>query len=37
MAAILSEDEIRQITFKGANLVPRQVGSETTLHQQVTR
>ncbi|KAG9837049.1 hypothetical protein KCU98_g4087, partial [Aureobasidium melanogenum] len=36
MAAPLSEDEIRQITLKGANLVPRQV-DQNILHEEVAR
>lgn len=36
MAAPLSEDEIRQITLKGANLVPRQV-DQNILQEEVTR
>jgi hypothetical protein len=36
MAAPLSEDEIRQITLKGANLVPRQI-DQIILHEEVAR
>ncbi|KAG9563701.1 hypothetical protein KCU71_g6527, partial [Aureobasidium melanogenum] len=36
MAAPLSEDEIRQITLKGANLVPRQI-DQNNLHEEVAR
>ncbi|KAI5235931.1 hypothetical protein E4T42_09591 [Aureobasidium subglaciale] len=37
MAAPLSEDEIRQITLNGANLVPRQIEHKDILHQEVAR
>lgn len=36
MAAPLSEDEIRQNTLNGANLIPRQV-DQSILHEEVTR
>ncbi|KAH0369828.1 hypothetical protein KCU65_g2939, partial [Aureobasidium melanogenum] len=36
MAAPLSEDEIRQFTLNGANLVPRQV-DQNILHEEVAR
>ncbi|KAL2035004.1 hypothetical protein VTO58DRAFT_100921 [Aureobasidium pullulans] len=37
MATALSENEIRQITLNGANLVPRQVQDKNNLQQEVTR
>ncbi|KAI5238409.1 hypothetical protein E4T43_07441 [Aureobasidium subglaciale] len=37
MAAPLSENEIRQITLNGANLVPHQIQHKDILHQEVAR
>jgi hypothetical protein len=37
MATALSENEIRQITLNGANLVPRQVQDKNNLQQEVTK